>query len=197
MNLTQLRYALEVQRAGSISKAAENLYMGQPNLSKAIKELETSLGIRLFKRAAAGVTPTPEGRAFLEKAKALLEQFSLLESAYGLKGTMTLIMPPLAAAKDILPMCANAPAFASTPEVIERVAGGEFTLGLISYLERDRELYAALLRDKSLKLEPLRARQYAAVEAGRTRTPTLSCGRRLSISKAVIFYRRRKPLLFS
>ena len=38
MNLTHLRYALEVERTRSITKAAQNLYMGQPNLSKAIKE---------------------------------------------------------------------------------------------------------------------------------------------------------------
>ena len=40
MNLQQLKYAVEIARVGSISKAAKNLYMGQPNLSKSIKELE-------------------------------------------------------------------------------------------------------------------------------------------------------------
>ena len=43
MNLSQFKYAVEIEKAGSITQAAENLFMGQPNLSKAIKELETEL----------------------------------------------------------------------------------------------------------------------------------------------------------
>lgn len=49
MNITHLRYAIEVEKTGSISQAADNLYMGQPNLSKAIKELEESVGITILK----------------------------------------------------------------------------------------------------------------------------------------------------
>ena len=48
MNILHLKYAVEVAKTKSISKAAENLYMGQPNLSRAIKELEESLGITIF-----------------------------------------------------------------------------------------------------------------------------------------------------
>ena len=50
MNTTALRYAVEVNRVRSISKAAQNLYMSQPNLSRAIKDLEAELGITIFKR---------------------------------------------------------------------------------------------------------------------------------------------------
>ena len=50
MNLTHLRYMVEVERLGSITKAASALYMGQPNLSKAIKEMEREVGIPIFKR---------------------------------------------------------------------------------------------------------------------------------------------------
>ena len=55
MNTTALRYAVEVNRVRSISKAAQNLYMSQPNLSRAIKDLEAELGITIFKRTAKGV----------------------------------------------------------------------------------------------------------------------------------------------
>ena len=55
MNLTHLRYMVEVERLGSITKAASALYMGQPNLSKAIKEMEREVGIPIFKRSAKGV----------------------------------------------------------------------------------------------------------------------------------------------
>ena len=54
MNLQQLKYAVEIARVGSISKAAKNLYMGQPNLSKSIKELEAELGQTLSSRTARG-----------------------------------------------------------------------------------------------------------------------------------------------
>ena len=43
MNTLYLRYAVEIEKTRSITQAAENLYMAQPNLSKAVKELETSL----------------------------------------------------------------------------------------------------------------------------------------------------------
>ncbi|HOA80402.1 MAG TPA: LysR family transcriptional regulator, partial [Defluviitaleaceae bacterium] len=56
MNLLHLRYALEVEKTRSISKAAENLLMSQPNLSRAIKELEESLGITIFKRTSKGIS---------------------------------------------------------------------------------------------------------------------------------------------
>ena len=65
MNILHLKYAVEVAKAGSLSKAAEALYMNQPNLSRAIKELEASLGITLFVRSARGMVPTPEGEEFL------------------------------------------------------------------------------------------------------------------------------------
>ena len=59
MNILYLKYAVEVAKTKSISRAAENLYMGQPNLSRAIKELEESLGITIFARSPQGVKTTP------------------------------------------------------------------------------------------------------------------------------------------
>ena len=68
MNTLHLKYAVEVERTRSISKAAENLFMAQPNLSKAIKELEDSLGITIFQRTSKGVVPTQQGAEFLKYA---------------------------------------------------------------------------------------------------------------------------------
>lgn len=62
MNLTHLRYMVEVERLGSITKAASALYMGQPNLSKAIKEMEREVGIPIFKRNVQRVL-LPQKRA--------------------------------------------------------------------------------------------------------------------------------------
>ncbi len=82
MNLQHLKYMVEVERVGSITKAAANLFMGQPNLSKAIKEVETETGIRIFQRSAKGVVPTDKGARFLSYAHAILVQ---LEKIEGLK----------------------------------------------------------------------------------------------------------------
>ena len=82
MNLSQLRYVVEVEKTGSITKAAKKLYMGQPNLSKAIRELENEVGITIFRRTAQGVEPTPIGTQFLSYAKTILSQVDELESFY-------------------------------------------------------------------------------------------------------------------
>lgn len=82
LNLTHLRYALEVAKTLSITKAAENLYMGQPNLSRSIRELEEKLGIEIFKRTSKGIFVTDQGEEFLMHAKTILEQVSIVESIY-------------------------------------------------------------------------------------------------------------------
>ncbi len=82
MNLQHLKYAVEVEKTGSITQAAENLYMGQPNLSKAIKELEGTLGVAIFKRTSKGVLPTAQGKEFLRYAKSILDQVERMEDLY-------------------------------------------------------------------------------------------------------------------
>ena len=82
MNLLHLKYAVEVARTRSITMAAENLYMGQPRLSRAIKELEDSLGITIFKRTSKGIVPTPEGEIFLTHANRILNEVREVETIY-------------------------------------------------------------------------------------------------------------------
>ena len=80
MNTQHLKYAVEVERTGSITQAADNLYMAQPNLSKAIKELEDTLGISIFRRTSKGVVPTEKGAEFLVYAKRILTQLEKVEA---------------------------------------------------------------------------------------------------------------------
>lgn len=82
MNILHLKYAVEVAKTKSISKAAENLYMGQPNLSRAIKELEESLGIVIFERNTKGITVTPDGEEFLQYARRIIRQVDEIEELY-------------------------------------------------------------------------------------------------------------------
>ncbi len=82
MNLQYLKYALEVAKAGSMIKAAERLYMAQPNLSRAIKELEGSLGITIFERTGRGMIPTPDGEKLLQYAERILSQVDEVENMF-------------------------------------------------------------------------------------------------------------------
>ena len=82
VNILHMRYAVEVARAGSISRASETLYMNQPNLSRAIRDLEGTLGITLFERTARGMVPTPEGEVFLERARRILGEIDEMEAFY-------------------------------------------------------------------------------------------------------------------
>ncbi len=82
MNILHLRYALEVEKTGSITSAADNLFVGQPNLSKAIKELETSVGITIFKRTSKGMIPTTKGGEFLAHAQKVIQKIDELDNLY-------------------------------------------------------------------------------------------------------------------
>lgn len=82
MNTLHFRYAVEVERTGSISQAAENLFMAQPNLSKAIHELEETLGITIFERTSRGVIPTDQGKEFLSYARNILLELDKMKAIY-------------------------------------------------------------------------------------------------------------------
>ena len=79
MNLQYLKYAVEVEKTGSISQAAENLYMRQPHLSKAVKSLEQELGFQVFYRTGRGIVPTEDGEEFLRYAKDILARLDEME----------------------------------------------------------------------------------------------------------------------
>ncbi|SER19604.1 DNA-binding transcriptional regulator, LysR family [Gracilibacillus ureilyticus] len=87
MTLKQLKYVIEVARNRSISKAAQNLFISQPSLSNAIKELEKEMGIIIFSRTNKGIVITPEGSEFLGYARQVLEQAELLENQYAHKNS--------------------------------------------------------------------------------------------------------------
>ena len=82
MTLQQLRYVIEVARSRSISKAAQNLFISQPSLSNALKEVEKEMGITIFSRTNKGIVITSEGSEFLGYARQVVEQAELLENRY-------------------------------------------------------------------------------------------------------------------
>ena len=82
MTLQQLKYVLEVANKGSISEAAKDLFISQPSLSAAIKELEKEIGINIFIRTNRGIKVTNDGTEFLGYARQVLQQAELLEDKY-------------------------------------------------------------------------------------------------------------------
>lgn len=79
MNLQLLEYAVEVEKTGSITQAAENLYMNQPHLSRSIRELEKEMGIQIFSRTSRGIIPTEIGEEFLVHARDVLAKMEDLK----------------------------------------------------------------------------------------------------------------------
>ena len=75
MTLQQLKYVITIAETGSMSKAAEKLFMSQPSLTSAVKDLEKELGLSLFYRSSKGVTLTQEGARFLPYARAVEGQY--------------------------------------------------------------------------------------------------------------------------
>lgn len=83
MNIIHLKYAIMVAETGSMSKAAEKLYVAQPNLSRAIKELENELNIAIFDRNSKGLVITPDGEKLIMYGKKILKQIDELENSFG------------------------------------------------------------------------------------------------------------------
>ena len=75
-----MQYIIEIERTRSISQAAENLFIGQPNLSRILHDLEKTLGFRIFERTSRGVRPTERGAKFLLHARGVLREMEYIEA---------------------------------------------------------------------------------------------------------------------
>ncbi len=82
MTLTQLKYVITVAEAKSMNEGAKQLFISQPSLSSAIKELEEEIGIEVFRRSNKGVFVTPAGEEFVGYARQVVEQYKLIETKY-------------------------------------------------------------------------------------------------------------------
>ena len=177
MNTLHFKYAVEVERTRSITQAAENLFMAQPNLSKAIKELEDTLGITIFERTPKGVIPTPKGAEFLGYAKSVLEQIDRMEQLYIPENTerqrfrisiprgsyishaFTRFVAELDADKEI---DANVQE-TNSMQTIVNVAEGQFDLGIIRYQTDYENYFLDYLAEKNLQHEPIWEFEYLAL----------------------------------
>ena len=99
MEIKELHYILTIAREGSISRAAEKLYMSQPNLSLFLKNFEDSIGNVLFYRTPSGVQPTYAGQMFIETASEIQLAYENLQyrmggAHSGVSGTISFGIPP-------------------------------------------------------------------------------------------------------
>lgn len=170
MNLQHLKYMTEVERTGSVTKAAANLFMGQPNLSKAIKEVETEIGITVFRRSAKGVYPTPEGAEFLVRAAAVLAEMEKLEAVYkqdSVPERFTFCVPKaeyvLRLAAELakkLPdtdiECITADFFAA----VSRLSDGICSIAAVRCSKSSGDFFIALANEKKLRFEPIASSEY-------------------------------------
>ena len=166
MNMLHMKYAAEVAKCGSINKAADRLLIGQPNLSRAIKELEASLNIKIFDRSSKGMTLTPEGELFMKYAKSILKQADTVEELFKrgvkVKQRFSISVPRAsyiseAFAKfstllddtDIEIYYKETNAFSA----LNGVLNNDYCLGIIRYAEEYDKNYKELFEEKKLNYE--------------------------------------------
>lgn len=82
LNIQQLRYVIEISRQGSFNKTSQALFISQPALSNAIKDLETELGYSIFIRDRKGVRLTDEGKQFLVSAKTIIQELEDIQQLH-------------------------------------------------------------------------------------------------------------------
>jgi len=169
LNLVHLKYAVEVAKTQSISKAAENLYMGQPNLSRAIKELEDSLGVTLFSRTSKGISLTPDGEEFLQYAKRILRQVDEVEEIYRngkiYKQKLSVCVPRSSYISAAFAEFAKSLSMESPAEIfyketnssrtVSNIVREEYNLGIVRFQTAFERYYENLFEEKNLEHEQL------------------------------------------
>lgn len=167
MNLVHLKYAAVVAEQKSMTKAAELLFTAQPNLSRAIRELESGIGITIFRRTSKGIFPTPEGEEFLGYAKKVLAEVDALESMYRDRGKETArfsISVPRASYISCaftefvnrLPDGGAAEIFykeTNSQRAIENIVESDYRLGILRYQSGYEANFKKLLGEKELSGE--------------------------------------------
>lgn len=180
MNTQYFRYALEVEKTGSITQAAGNLFMSQPTLSKAIKDMEETIGFPVFKRTSKGVVPTHRGMEFLAHARKIAAQVQKMELALQREDTshqlFSLAIPRVSyiaqAVSEYVSTFGGGTDMeidileTSSMGVMDAVADGHYVLGIIRCHEEDREYFLKSLAEKELQYEAVWRSDYVALMRG-------------------------------
>lgn len=182
MNLIYMKYAMEVAACGSINKAAEKLYIGQPNLSRAIKELESSLGVSIFERSPQGMRLTPNGEKFIEYAEAILRQVNAVETMFRKdtvqKKRFSISVPRASYIAEAFSAFSRRLAERPYIEVfynetnsmnaITNILQQNYKLGIIRYAESYDKYYKSMLDEKGLNYELITEFRYSLLISERS-----------------------------
>ena len=168
MKLQQLKYAVKVAECGSITEASRRLFVSQPSITTAIRDLEDEMGVHIFERTNKGVVVSEEGETFLGYARQVLEQADLMEHRY--KGDVEQV-PHFSVSCQHYSFAVNAfidviRAFDAarydftireeqTHEIIEDVAHMRSELGILYLSNRNREVIEKMLAANDLLFERL------------------------------------------
>lgn len=168
MTLQQLRYVLMVADKQSMNQAAQSLFISQPSLSAAVRELEEEIGMTIFARSNKGITVTAAGNEFLGYARQLMAQYALIDARY-LSGTpvrkrFSVSMQHYSFAVQAFIRLVErfgmdeyefAVHETKTYEVIENVARFHSEIGVLYRNAFNEQVLTKLLRDKGLVFTPL------------------------------------------
>ena len=161
-----MKHALEVAKAGSLSKASEVLLIAAPNISRSIKELETDLGISIFDRTQNGMKLTPEGEEFINFAKGILGQIDEVEKFYKTgapkKQKFSISVPRAcyiseAFAKFSKALSKDAAEVfykeTNSQRTIHNMLNHDYKLGIIRYAENYDKYFKTMLEEKGFQYE--------------------------------------------
>lgn len=167
MNLLHMKYAVEIAETNSINKAADKLYVGQSALSRAIKELEASIGVTLFERSAKGMFLTPDGEIFIRYAKNILKQVDEVEEMFShgsvSKRHFSVSVPRSSYISDAFSEFSKLIGKDAEIEIyyketnalrtVRNVLQDDYKLGIIRYAENYDRYYKSMMDEKGLDYE--------------------------------------------
>ena len=174
MNITELRYLVAIRKWGSVSAAAKQLYAAQPNVSKALKNLEEEYGIRIFERSSTGMIPTEQGRHFIRQAERVLDEVDRLDldarSRQSSCAELRVVLPHATYASyatvDFLQQMADSQQLrvhireSGSMEALDHVLRRGYHLALLRYAEEDEDYYRRYCDRHGLHREPVMEFEY-------------------------------------
>ena len=169
MNITELRYLVAIMECGSVSAAAKRLYAAQPNVSKALKNLEEEYHLRIFERSSTGMIPTEQGRHFIEQAERVLREVDRLDQsvqeAQERCAELRVMIPHATyasyAAVDFLQQAARSEQLrvhireSGAIEALDFVLRQGYHIALLRYAAEDEDYYLRYCQRHGLRQEPI------------------------------------------
>jgi len=186
MNMQQLQYLVEIERTCSISQAAANLYIGQPNLSRVLRDVEESVGFQIFERTRRGAVPTEKGHTFLQHARNILRELEFMENLgpnCSQPGRFRICLPRSHNLFDktvqFLKSLGNTDGLNAVitechpKQALELVDNGSAEIAIIRYRVEYQDYFAEQVTKRELTRHHLRDERYAPVVSARSRLAAL------------------------